>query len=51
MVIDLLQNLRDKWNQRDYQPLLEDDVAGWLFHTALSSADFVLNGEHIHLNA
>ncbi|GHT58284.1 hypothetical protein FACS1894109_12250 [Spirochaetia bacterium] len=50
MLDAILDELVKSWNDNEYQPLLEADVAGWLFHIMISAKDFYNSKkEEIHL--
>lgn len=50
MFIMIINQLIATWNQTNYQPLLEADVAGWLFHFFITAPNAIAQNEEIHLD-
>ena len=50
MIHTIINQLKDIWNQSNYQPLLEADVAGWLFHLFITTSDSIQALENLHLD-
>jgi hypothetical protein len=48
MLDGILDELINNWNAKNYQPILEADAAGWLFHIMISAKDFY-DPKEIHL--
>lgn len=47
----VLVKLTEEWNQSSYQPLLEADVAGWIFKCIMESDGVLRRGEELHLES
>jgi hypothetical protein len=44
---EVIANLLDEWNTKNYQPLLEADVSAWIFHFMLMSNTRNINSIHL----
>ncbi|GHU76157.1 hypothetical protein FACS189461_3400 [Spirochaetia bacterium] len=49
MIEAVLSNMITEWSKNNYQPLLEADVSGWLFHYAVIKHGLIKTNEELHL--